>query len=132
MNEITNSVRTAELIRQKPNILVIGVGGGGGNALNQMIENNVGNVSYIAINTDAAALANSLADQRIQIGKQLLAGLGAGAKPELGKAAMEEDKRELDACLENVEMVFLTCGLGGGTGTGAIPLIAGMCRERNI
>ena len=72
MNEITNSVRTAELIRQKPNILVIGVGGGGGNALNQMIENNVGNVSYIAINTDAAALANSLADHRIQIGKQLL------------------------------------------------------------
>lgn len=132
MNEIINGTQTAELIRQKPNILVIGVGGGGGNALNQMIEKNVGNVSYIAINTDAAALANSLADQRIQIGKQLLAGLGAGAKPELGKAAMEEDKRELDACLENVEMVFLTCGLGGGTGTGAIPIIAGMCRERNI
>ena len=130
MLEIIND--TQDFIRQKPTILVIGVGGGGGNAINQMIEKKIGDVTYIAVNTDAAALSVSQAEHTVQIGKQLLSGLGAGAKPELGKSAMEEDKKELDAYLENVEMVFLTCGLGGGTGTGAIPIIAEMCKERGI
>ena len=109
---------------QKPIIKVIGVGGGGGNAINRMIENEVTGVEFVAINTDAQVLKKSKADVRLQIGKHLLRGLGAGAKPEIGKKAALESISEIEDIVRNADMVFITGGMGGGTGTGAAPIIA--------
>lgn len=114
---------------QKPTIKVIGVGGGGGNAVNRMIENEVQGVEFVAINTDAQVLRLSKADSRIQIGKMLTRGLGAGADPEIGRRAALESEDELRELLADTDMVFITAGMGGGTGTGAAPVIARIARE---
>lgn len=114
---------------QKPTIKVIGVGGGGGNAVNRMIENDVQGVEFVAINTDAQVLRLSKADTRLQIGKMLTRGLGAGADPEIGRRAAIESEEELRELLNDTDMVFITAGMGGGTGTGAAPVIASIARE---
>ena len=105
-------------------IKVIGVGGGGGNAVQNMINSGLEGVSFICANTDMQALNRSNADVRVQIGKQLTRGLGAGAKPEVGKMAAEEDIEEVRNAIGDADMVFITAGMGGGTGTGAAPVIA--------
>ncbi len=114
---------------QKPSIKVIGVGGGGGNAVNRMIENEVQGVEFVAINTDAQVLRLSKADSRIQIGKMLTRGLGAGADPDIGRRAAIESEDEIRELLSETDMVFITAGMGGGTGTGAAPVIARISRE---
>lgn len=103
---------------------VIGVGGGGGNAVNRMIEVGVKNVDFIAANTDMKALSNSLAAKKIQLGEKITKGLGAGARPEIGAQAAEESKQQIEEALKGADMVFVAAGMGGGTGTGAAPLIA--------
>lgn len=113
----------------KPIIKVVGVGGGGGNAVNRMIENGVSGVEFVVMNTDASVLKLSKAETRIQIGKQLTRGLGAGADPEIGEKAALESEDEIRDILSDAEMVFVTCGLGGGTGTGAAPVVAKIARE---
>jgi len=115
-----------------PRIAVIGVGGGGTNAVNNMIHLGLGGVEFIVANTDAQALVSSRAERRVQLGPHLTQGLGAGAKPEIGRAAAEEATDELARHLEGCHMVFVTAGMGGGTGTGAAPVIARMARERGI
>lgn len=118
-----------DTFNQKPTIKVIGVGGGGGNAVNRMIENEVQGVEFVAINTDAQVLRLSKADSRIQIGKMLTRGLGAGADPEIGRRAALESEDELRELIADTDMVFITAGMGGGTGTGAAPVIARIARE---
>src|SRR5918995_7057858 len=108
---------------------VVGVGGGGGNAVNRMIEERLSGVEFISINTDAQALLNSKSDVKIQIGKKLTRGLGAGARPEIGRQAIEENRDEVARVLTNADLVFVTCGMGGGTGTGAAPIICEMSRD---
>lgn len=115
--------------QQFASIKVIGVGGGGTNAVNRMIESGLKGVEFIAINTDGQALLRSNADIRLRIGEKLTKGLGAGANPEIGKAAAEESRDEIRAVIEGADMVFITAGMGGGTGTGAAPIIAEMSRE---
>jgi cell division protein FtsZ len=115
-----------------PRITVIGVGGGGTNAVNTMISLDLKGVEFVVANTDAQSLQNSRADRRVQLGPHLTMGLGAGAKPEIGKAAAEEAADEVYRHLDGVHMVFITAGMGGGTGTGAAPVIARMARERGI
>lgn len=110
-------------------IKVIGVGGGGGNAINRMIDEGVQGVEFIATNTDVQALQNSQAETVIQLGPKLTSGLGAGAKPEIGKKAAEESESDLTECLKGADMVFVTAGMGGGTGTGAAPVVAGIARS---
>ncbi len=113
-------------------IKVFGVGGGGGNAVNRMIRSKVDGVDFIAVNTDAQALYHSQAAHKINVGKALTRGLGAGANPAVGKQAAEDSSEELKSALEGADMVFITCGLGGGTGTGAAPVIADLARELGI
>jgi cell division protein FtsZ len=108
---------------------VIGVGGGGGNAVNRMIDEDLEGVEFISVNTDAQALKNSKSGVKLQIGKKLTRGLGAGARPEIGRAAFEENRDEIRAALDGADLVFVTAGMGGGTGTGAAPLIGQMARE---
>ncbi len=115
-----------------PRITVIGVGGGGTNAVDNMIALNLQGVDFVVANTDAQQLVHSRADRRIQLGPHITQGLGAGAKPEIGRAAAEEAADELYRHLDGAHMVFITAGMGGGTGTGAAPVIARMARERNI
>ena len=115
-----------------PRITVIGVGGGGTNAVDNMIALNLQGVEFVVANTDAQQLMHSRADRRIQLGPHITQGLGAGAKPEIGQAAAEEAADELYRHLDGAHMVFITAGMGGGTGTGAAPVIARMARERNI
>lgn len=110
-------------------IKVIGVGGGGGNAVNHMIRSGVKGVEFIAVNTDAQALAKSLAPKRIQIGGKLTRGLGAGAKPEIGRMAAEESREEILEALRGADMIFVTAGMGGGTGTGAAGVVAACAKE---
>lgn len=110
-------------------IKVIGVGGGGNNAVNRMIEAGVQGVEFIAVNTDAQALNLSKAEIRLQIGGKLTRGLGAGANPEVGKKAAEESKEQIEEALRGADMVFVTAGMGGGTGTGAAPVIAAIAKE---
>jgi cell division protein FtsZ len=116
-------------IDQVARIKVIGVGGGGNNAVNRMIEGGVQGVEFIAVNTDAQALNLSKAEIKMQIGASLTRGLGAGANPEVGRNAVEESKKQLHEVLKGADMVFVTAGMGGGTGTGAAPAIAKIARE---
>ncbi len=119
------------LADQKARIVVIGVGGGGGNALNRMIEDTMSSVEFIAINTDAQDLENNNSQIKLQIGKELTKGLGAGANSEIGQQAVEENKEIIINAIESADMVFITAGMGGGTGTGAAPAIAKIARELN-
>jgi len=113
-------------------IKVIGIGGGGGNAVNRMIEARIEGVEFITVNTDVQALNNNRAGTKLQIGDQLTKGLGSGGKPEIGKEAAMEDTEKLIGLLEGADMVFLTTGLGGGTGTGATPILANLASEMDI
>ena len=113
-------------------ILVIGVGGAGNNAVNRMIDENVEGVELIAINTDKQILSQSRATTKIQIGEKLTKGLGAGAKPEIGAGAVEENREEITDIMKDANMVFVTCGMGGGTGTGAAPVVAEIARNLGI
>ncbi len=114
---------------QLAKIKVIGVGGGGNNAVNRMIESGVKGVEFISANTDYQVLSKSAAPVKIQMGKELTNGLGAGADPEKGKQAALESKEEIKAALEGADMVFITCGMGGGTGTGAAPVVAEIAQD---
>ncbi|MCA3365404.1 MAG: cell division protein FtsZ [Roseomonas sp.] len=115
-----------------PRITVVGVGGGGTNAVNNMISMGLDGVEFLVANTDAQSLIHSRADRRVQLGPHLTQGLGAGAKPEIGRAAAEEATEELARHIEGMHMIFITAGMGGGTGTGAAPVIARMAQERGI
>ena len=117
-----NGVRNAKM-------KVVGVGGAGGNAVNRMIDEELDGVEFIAVNTDAQALKESGAHLRVQIGKELTRGLGAGARPEIGRQAMSESSEEIRSVIAGADLVFVTAGMGGGTGTGAAPIIGGMARE---
>ena len=125
-------LRAPEVTELKPRITVLGVGGAGGNAVNNMINAKLQGVSFVVANTDAQALAQSKAEHRIQLGAQLTEGLGAGAKPEVGRAAAEESLEEILQHLGESHMVFITAGMGGGTGTGSAPVIARAVRELGI
>src|SRR3954470_9596628 len=114
---------------QTARMKVVGVGGGGGNAVNRMIEDQLGGVEFISVNTDSQALAMSKSDIKIQIGRKLTRGLGAGARPEIGRQAIEENRDEVSRILDGAALVFVTCGMGGGTGTGAAPIIAQLARD---
>jgi cell division protein FtsZ len=114
---------------QNARMKVVGVGGGGGNAVNRMIEEQLQGVEFISVNTDAQALTNSKSDVKIQIGRKLTRGLGAGARPEIGRQAIEENRDDVLQVLQAADMVFITCGMGGGTGTGAAPIISQMARD---
>lgn len=116
----------------KIKIKVIGVGGAGGNAINSMIESGVNGVEYIAANTDAQDLDRSLADVRLHLGGELTQGLGAGADPEIGRKAAEESKEDIKKLLDGTKLLFITAGMGGGTGTGATPVIASIAKELGI
>ncbi len=113
-------------------IKVIGVGGAGNNAVNNMVLKELSNVEFIALNTDKQALNNSLATNKVQIGEKVTRGLGAGANPEVGKRAAEESSDEIAELLKGADMVFITAGMGGGTGTGAAPVVAGIARDLGI
>ncbi len=118
-----------QTVQQNARMKVVGVGGGGGNAVNRMIEEHLTGVEFISVNTDAQALLNSRSDIKVQIGKKLTRGLGAGARPEIGRQAIEENREDVGRVIHGADLVFVTCGMGGGTGTGAAPIIAAMARE---
>ena len=111
-------------------IIVVGVGGGGNNAVNRMIDEQIAGVEFIAINTDKQALQLSKDPTLMQIGDKITKGLGAGARPEVGEKAAEESAEEISAALKGADMVFVTCGMGGGTGTGATPVVARIAKEQ--
>ena len=116
----------------KPRITVVGVGGAGGNAVNNMITSHLEGVEFVVTNTDAQALAQSLSERRIQLGISITQGLGAGSQPDVGRAAAEEANDEIIEHLEGSNMVFITAGMGGGTGTGGAPVVARAAREMGI
>lgn len=120
------------IVQLTPKITVVGVGGAGGNAINNMIQTQLGSVDYVAANTDAQSLNASLAEKKIQLGIETTKGQGAGARPEVGRESAEEAAEEIAAALDGSNMVFITAGMGGGTGTGAAPVVAKMARERDI
>lgn len=124
-------IRTTEA-DSSAKIIVIGVGGAGNNAVNRMIDENIGGVEFIGVNTDKQALMLCKAPTLIQIGEKLTKGLGAGAQPEIGQKAAEESSEELSAAIRGADMVFVTCGMGGGTGTGAAPVVAGIAKDQGI
>ena len=126
------NLKAPELRELKPRIIVCGVGGAGGNAVNNMIVSGLSGVDFVVANTDAQALASSRADRVIQMGLQVTEGLGAGSKPEVGRAAAEEAMEEIRDHLAGAHMAFVTAGMGGGTGTGAAPVIARVARELGI
>ena len=113
-------------------IIVVGVGGAGNNAVNRMIDENIGGVEFISVNSDAQVLKRSKAPSTLQIGEKITKGLGAGAKPEVGEAAAEENVEELAQLLKGADMVFVTCGMGGGTGTGAAPVVCEIAKSMGI
>ena len=113
-------------------IKVIGVGGGGCNAVNRMIDGGMKGVTFIAVNTDKQALAKSKAETKIQIGEKLTKGLGAGGNPEVGQKSAEENLEDLEKFIAGSDMIFVTCGMGGGTGTGAAPIIAKIAKDMGI
>nr|WP_255688443.1 cell division protein FtsZ [Tepidanaerobacter sp. GT38] len=119
-------------MEQFANIKVVGIGGGGNNAINRMIDAGLKGVEFIAVNTDAQALYLSKADKKIQIGEKLTKGLGAGANPEIGKKAAEESRDIVEECLKGADMIFITAGMGGGTGTGAAPVVAEISKNLGI
>ena len=127
MVEIMSSVENTQA-----RILVIGVGGAGNNAVNRMVDENVQGVELVGVNTDRQALSLCKAETKIQIGEKLTKGLGAGAKPEIGEAAVEENREEITELVQGSDMVFVTCGMGGGTGTGAAPIIAEISKGLGI
>jgi len=135
MVQITDSVINNQFMEIKPEletfakIKVVGVGGSGGSTINHMVQTNIKGVEFIAINTDIQALQHSLAETKLQIGKTVTRGLGAGMDPEIGKKAAEESQNEIREILKDANMVFVTCGLGGGTGTGASPVVASIAKE---
>ena len=116
----------------KPKITVFGVGGAGGNAVNNMIRSNLEGIDFVVANTDAQALLQSLCERRIQLGLEITGGLGAGARPDVGRAAAEEAIQDITAYVKNSNMVFITAGMGGGTGTGAAPVIARVAKEQGV
>src|SRR5213596_4253114 len=118
-----------ETVSQNARMKVVGVGGGGGNALNRMVDEGLQGVEFVSVNTDAQALLNNKADVKIQIGKKLTRGLGAGARPEIGRQAIEENRDEVLHALQGADLVFVTCGMGGGTGTGSAPIISQVARD---
>ena len=126
------AVPETSITHLKPRISVIGVGGGGGNAVNNMIAQNLEGVDFIVANTDSQALAHSSASRKIQLGLQTTQGLGAGARPEVGKMAAEEAKEEIEKEIEGSNMVFITAGMGGGTGSGAAPVVARLAKDKGI
>lgn len=113
-------------------IKVLGIGGSGTNAVNRMSELGIKGVEFIAVNTDAQALHNNSADKKVHIGKTITKGLGSGMNPDLGRQAAEESQEELEEVIANADMVFITCGLGGGTGTGAAPIVAELAKNRGV
>lgn len=115
-----------------PKIVVVGVGGAGTNAVNNMVASGLAGVDFLALNTDAQHLSTSLSPNRLQIGTQLTSGLGCGANPDAGRLAAEESRDAIQSCIENAHMVFITAGMGGGTGTGAAPVVAGLCYDLGI
>ena len=129
---MTINFKVPEIKELKPRILVLGVGGAGGNAINEMIDSGVDGVEFVAVNTDAQDLKTSKSKTRIQIGLNLTKGLGAGAKHEIGQAAAGESLNDIVDILKGANMVFITAGMGGGTGTGAAHVIARAAKELNI
>src|SRR3977135_1052643 len=117
---------------QEAVIKVVGVGGCGGNAVDHMINNGVQGVEFITMNTDAQALKRNLAKVSLQLGTTVTKGLGAGANPEVGRLAAEEDRERITDLITGADMLFITAGMGGGTGTGAAPVVAGVAREMGI
>lgn len=132
MNISTSRFSFDEKGQDNAKIKVIGVGGGGGNAVNNMIRKGLTSVEYIALNTDAQALKNNDADLTIQVGSNLTSGLGAGARPEIGREAVEENRHDLDEAVDSADMIFITAGMGGGTGTGGAPVVAGIAKRKGI
>ncbi len=126
MAEVKTDIETFSRIK------VIGVGGGGGNAISRMIDADLKGVEFVAINTDTQALHHSKAEEKVHIGKSLTKGLGAGMNPEVGRQAAEESREEIQNVLKGADMIFVTCGLGGGTGTGAAPVVAETAKELGI
>jgi len=132
-NEISSRFSFDDAANEEAKICVVGVGGGGGNAINNMVDEGIhGSVEFVAINTDAQALAENQAPQKIQAGRTLTKGLGAGARPSVGAEAVEENSNELEQALEGYDMVFITAGMGGGTGTGGAPVVASIARKMGI
>ncbi len=129
---INIAMQPTEVQKLSPRIVVAGIGGAGGNAVNNMISSGLEGCEFLVCNTDAQALENSLCDRKVQLGTSVTGGLGAGSKPEVGKAAAEESIEEVMQYFEGANMAFITAGMGGGTGTGAAPVIAKACRERGI
>ena len=126
------SLELSSEVNEIVQIKVVGVGGGGGNAVDRMVEEGVQGVEFIAINCDKLDLLRSKADHKVQIGEKLTHGQGAGARPDVGKAAAEESKDEIIAALKGTDMVFITAGMGGGTGTGAAPVVAQIAKDMGI
>ncbi len=126
------SFEVADDMEKVVNIKVVGVGGGGGNAINRMVAAGVRGVEFVAINTDKAALFLSKADQKIQIGEKSSLGMGAGGNPENGRNAAEESRDEITNAIRDADMIFITAGMGGGTGTGAAPIVAAIAKELGI
>lgn len=124
MDSMFDDFMGSKIVDGAADLKVIGVGGGGGNAVNRMIEAGVKNVDFIAANTDMRALSSNLAGKKIQLGKECTKGLGAGSKPEVGAKAAEESRAEIEEMVRGADMVFVTAGMGGGTGTGAAPIVA--------
>lgn len=129
MRGAVEEIHVSDYISPIANIKVVGVGGGGVNAINRMIESGLEGVEFIAVNTDAQALFTSKATTRVNIGRATTRGLGAGANPQIGQKAAEESSEEIKQILAGADMVFITCGLGGGTGTGAAPVIAEIAKS---
>ena len=131
-NKMTINFKVPEIKELQPRLLVMGIGGAGGNAINEMIDNGMQGVEFIAVNTDAQDLKTSKSKTRIQIGLNLTKGLGAGAKHEIGQAAAGESLNDIVDILKGANMVFITAGMGGGTGTGAAHVIARAAKELNL
>ena len=129
---INVSIKTPEVQKLSPKITVVGVGGAGVNAVNNMISSGLEGCDFLVGNTDAQSLENSLCDTQVQLGAHVTGGLGAGAKPEVGEKAAHESLDEVMQYLEGSNMAFITAGMGGGTGTGAAPVIAKACRDNGI
>ena len=129
---MTINFKVPEIKELQPRLLVMGIGGAGGNAINEMIDNGMQGVEFIAVNTDAQDLKHSKAKSKIQIGLNLTKGLGAGAKLDIGQAAADESLNDIVNILQGANMVFIAAGMGGGTGTGAAHVIARAAKELNI